>query len=78
MAQITLNIPDQHVDRVVAAVSNHFGYTDEIDGQPNTETRAAYSRRKIAQWLKFLVLEHEQEIARQAAGSGIDEIDITA
>ncbi len=78
MAQIILNIPDQHVGRVVAAVSDHFGYEAEIDGQPNPETAAQYSRRKIALWLKFLVLQHEKEAARQAAGDSVTEIDITA
>ena len=31
MAQYCINIPDEHVDRVVSGVANQYGYQESID-----------------------------------------------
>ena len=78
MATITITIPDEHLTRAIDAIAGSFGYRELIDGEPNPETKAQYSRRKIATALRHRILAYEQEQARTAAGGGIAEIDITA
>lgn len=31
MAQYCINIPDEHIDRVISGVANQYGYQDTID-----------------------------------------------
>jgi len=55
MAQITLTIADEQVDRVLTALCAHWRYDAETDG-----SRASFVKSEIANHLKRLVLQQER------------------
>lgn len=77
MAEITINVPDAVVPRVLDAFADEFGYDPEIDG-----TKAAFAKQRLASYVKQIVVNHEAETAaRQAQTAACDaaiaEINIT-
>lgn len=68
MTQITLNIPDAVLPRVINGISRQYEYRDTLpDGTPNPETRAQFARRQVILWVKRTVRQAEVEAAREAA-----------
>jgi hypothetical protein len=69
MAQITINIPDAAMPRVIDAWG--AGYSSTLpDGSPNPQTKAQYARAKIISALKNRVVIYESgEASRVAARS---------
>lgn len=61
--QFTTTIPDAVAPRVLDAVAAMNGYQDQIDGQPNPETKGQFARRMHREWLKNQVVEHEGNLA---------------
>jgi hypothetical protein len=59
MAQITLTIPDEHVQRVIDALC--LGTANPVPATP------ANAKDVVIQWVKDHVLEYEMEMARRAA-----------
>jgi hypothetical protein len=52
MATITITIPDSKAPEVLNRYSKMTGYKDLIDGQPNPESKAQFSKRRIVEHIK--------------------------
>ena len=64
---VTFQVNDDHLQRFIDGMAAHYGYQDEIDGEPNPETKAAYGKRKIRQeWI--------QRVKRQERKAQIEEL----
>ena len=60
MATISIDIPDQHVTRVLNAFAAKFNYdNDKLDG----ETKAQFAKRWLADYIKKITLIYEAELA---------------
>jgi len=72
---ITFQVNTDHLQRFIDGISAHYGYRDEVDGEPNPETRAAYGKRKIRQeWVHRV--KRQERIAAEAAISAIEPIEV--
>jgi hypothetical protein len=87
MAQFAINIPDDHVGRVVEAMCGVYGYSDYIDNPDfnsnapesevnprlitNPEGRGQFANRKVREFLIENVRAHETRIAADAAREGV-------
>lgn len=71
MATLSITIPDNQVARVNDAIAALFNYQTTINGSPNPETKAQFSRRMIIENLKRLVAQGESVVARRLADSQI-------
>lgn len=67
MANISITIPDEYVQRVLEGMAGQLGYQPTIDGQPNPETRAQFCKRQVAVFVKNCVRSYEANIAAEAA-----------
>ena len=68
MAQITINVADEHIARVRQAFCAYHGYQDKLpDGTDNPETRIQFMKRKIKEYVKNSVTAHEADAAALAA-----------
>lgn len=68
MATITLNIPDANINRVTNAVADRYGYSAVLpNGQPNPQTKAAFTKAWLISTIKQAVKEQEGMIAAQTA-----------
>jgi hypothetical protein len=75
MADITITIPTEHVQRALDAICLKYDYTNnQLEGG---ETQAAFAKRMIAEWVKQITLRMESMLAREAAEDGVEEIDVT-
>lgn len=77
MAQITLNIPDQHVQRVIDAFVILYAY----DPETSTLTPAQFIRSKIRDYIKEVVVRSEltdrKQLVTEVLQAEVDGIDIT-
>jgi hypothetical protein len=71
MADVTFQVNDEHLQRFIDGIAGHFGYQDEIDGEPNPETKAQYGKRKMRQQMILWVKRYERQVIEAEA------IDIT-
>jgi len=67
MAQISITVPDGIAERVLNAVCKYHGYQDEIDGQPNPETKVQFTKRKIKETVKSWAVAGEGVVGRDTA-----------
>jgi hypothetical protein len=68
MAQITITIPDAIAPRVLNGFSSYYGYSPTLDnGDPNPETKAQFSKRKLIELIKLAVKEAEMQTAHNEA-----------
>lgn len=71
MAQITLTIPDEHIQRILDAFAAVHGY-DPV----NNGTKAQFARAKLRDFVKEIVVRHElSERQRQAVDKLQSEVD---
>jgi hypothetical protein len=70
MAQITINIPDEYVQRVIDGICNALDYKTYIIEHPST-TKSEFARLMVIKWIKRMVFQAEYEVAKQSA-----EIDL--
>jgi hypothetical protein len=82
MATLSITIPDAVVPRVRAAFAAQYDYRPVVDGQPNPETLAQFTARKIREYVKGVVKAAESlaaaETARRAAADRVEsEITLT-
>jgi hypothetical protein len=79
MAIISIDI-STHGTRIQDAFAASYAYQATINGQPNPESKAQFTKRKIAEYVKDVVRAYEAnkaaEDARVAALSG-NELTIT-
>jgi hypothetical protein len=74
MADITITVNDLHIQRALTAISARFQYdTNKLEG----ESRGAFAKRMIADWLKRETKRYEDEVSRVAAAAGVEEIEVT-
>lgn len=77
MPDIVFSLSAAHLTRLIDAAAAVYGYEPRLeDGRPNPETKAQFAKRMIAQRLKDLVRNHEDEQARRAV-SAAPEIEVT-
>lgn len=74
MANITIQIPDAQMQRVMDAFTKQFGYQDTIPdpdnlGQtkPNPETKQQFVQKQFRTYIKDVVAGYEGMAANQAA-----------
>ena len=73
---VTFKINDEHLQRFIDGIAGHYGYEDiDIDGQPNTETKAVYGKRKLRQQMVLWVKSFEQQEAQKLLDT--QPIDVT-
>ena len=73
---VTFKINDEHLQRFIDGIAGHFGYEEtDVDGEPNTETKAAYGKRKLRQQLVLWVKSFEQQEAQKLLDT--QPIDVT-
>jgi hypothetical protein len=88
MATITINIPDNVLQRVVNGVAVAHGYQERIPDPanpdatiPNPQTRAQFAKAMLVKFVKDSVKQAEAieaaEAARQQAARDADLINIT-
>lgn len=76
MATITLTIPNAAATRIVEAISVRYGYQATIDGAPNPQTKADFTKAWLITQLKSAVKEHEQNTAAAlAATNAANDVD---
>ena len=82
MAKLTINIPDQQVQRILNGFAFNQGYMEMLDdGTRNPETNGQFLKRKVMEYIKSAVRDTEVETARnlaatQAANSVENEIGL--
>jgi len=81
MAQIIINIPDDKVQELLAAISDNYGYETDIgtpdNPQANPESRAQFSKRQMIAWMKNqLKIKKDRESSIQNA-EAVSQIELT-
>lgn len=71
MALISIDIGANGA-RIQDAFAAEFNYQPTIDGAPNPESKGAFTKRKVAEWVKEVVKRHEGDAARTAAAANVD------
>lgn len=72
---VTFQVNDDHLRRFYNAIAGHFGYRElDENGDPNPETKAEYSRRKLRQTMILWVKQCECQAVIEDIIT--DEIDI--
>lgn len=78
MAQITINIPDEHVEDVLNAFAQHFDYNQN---QQDGETKAQFAKRMLINKIKQIVVRYmvwkSRETNDPVAQQGADNINIS-
>ena len=70
MANITLNIPAQHVNRVLDAVKGMYPIPVDENGDP-THTDAEWGKKILEDYLKSIVKRYEQRQAMDTARTNV-------
>ncbi len=76
MATVSFTIPNEHLQRFINGMAEHYGYRElDENGDPNPETKVQYGKRKIRQeWIQRVKrVEHKAE----ASAIVIEEIEVT-
>ena len=77
MAEITLNIPDAFLQRVIDALCDQYHYDQNAN---EDETRPQFAKRAMALHLKTALFNYESrlavEAAQQAVNDELEDIDI--
>jgi len=63
---ISFTIPDDKIELVVDAFVDQYEYQETIDGEPNSETKAQFTKRMIIRHIKRIVKVYELEKANAA------------
>tara|TARA_Y100000310_G_scaffold319966_2_gene375878 strand:- start:441 stop:683 length:243 start_codon:yes stop_codon:yes gene_type:complete len=74
MANITINIPNAHVARVLAAVKGLFPIPLDENGDP-THTNAEWGKKIIEDYLRSIVKRYEQRDAMDVAKAAVSVPD---
>ncbi len=70
MATITLTIPNAVASRITDAISAKYGYSATLmNGTPNPQTKADFTKAWLITQLKNAVKEHEQNTAAAVAST---------
>jgi hypothetical protein len=81
MAQISITIPDNQIQRIIDAVSAYYLYQATIGGVSNPETKAQFTKRMVVEYLKGIVLASEGQVAADAAkanaAASVEQISIS-
>lgn len=82
MAEIKLTIPDAALPRIRDAFCAEFNYQSTLDdGTPNPQTKAAFTKAKVIEYVKQVTRNYEGNIsantARQTVSADIESISIT-
>lgn len=78
MPDVVFTLSAAHLTRLIDAVCAVEQYQATINGAPNPETRAQFTKRKIGEHIKSLVQVYENDLLRQSTIiPRAVEIDIT-
>lgn len=68
---ITFRVKTEHIPRLTEALASYFGYRpNDINGNPNPETKGAFVKRKI--WAQWVSRTRAYEIANMAKPDPIE------
>lgn len=68
MANITIQIPDNLLPRVVNGLATFYGYKDTLeDGTPNTQTKGQFAKAQLIEHIKHCVKQVETDEAVNTA-----------
>ena len=73
---ISLDIDETQKDRIINAITGNYSYQDMIDGQPNRETKTAFTKRQLIEFIKQHVKAYETKV-EQAKISIKNDLNIT-
>lgn len=74
MAQITITIPDDQIDRVKAAFATRIGPILDEEGEP-VEITAAHVKAELGVLIVKIVRQHERDAAAKAARAGTTDVE---
>lgn len=82
MANITINIPDNQITRVLDGIAEDNGYQatiidEEGNSIPNPETKAQFAKRIVIERVKGMVLAGERKKSEKEIVVDNTELDIT-
>lgn len=72
MATITITIPTTQTARVIDGICYANTYQDIIDGQPNPETKTAFSKRMVVEYILNCIKQYEIIVAVEAARKNVN------
>ena len=70
----TGSVPLSKINNAIAA---EYDYQSTIDGEPNPESKAEFSKRMIKTVITNIVKNQDKKVARQAAEASVSEITLT-
>jgi hypothetical protein len=77
MLTLTYDTGSVPLSRINDGFAAAYGYQPTINGSPNPETKAEFSRRMVREYIKGVVKGQEVEAARKTAEAGVTEITLT-
>jgi hypothetical protein len=82
MPTVTFTLSAEHLTRAVNALGHDYQAeiqdpNDSTKLIPNPETKPAYAKRKIREWIVGQTLRFEEAEAKKAAETGLTSITIT-
>lgn len=72
MAQIIIDVDDAHVNRVLDAFANEFGWNAGLG-----VTKAQFAKSKVASWIKLIVKQNEIKLAQLSAATAITDTTVS-
>jgi hypothetical protein len=81
MAIFSIEIADQDVDRVIAAISTNYNYEENVvdssgNAVPNPENRYVFSNRMVRQFLSDHVRKYEIDLLKKQLEESINNPSI--
>jgi hypothetical protein len=67
MAQLSFTIPDNLMPDVIEAFVHEFSYQQTINGFPNPQTQAQFTKAQIAEHIKLVTKRYKAGVAATAA-----------
>lgn len=82
MAQITINIADSDLSRVVTDICGYYNYQSTIldnsgNPIPNPQTPNQFARAMIVQGIKNICAVYESSVASQSAANSANGLGVT-
>lgn len=75
MATFSMDVPDDQVELIGEAFADTYGYKEEVDGEPNDQTKLAFARQCVIDFVGEVVKAwHTNKVIEEARNSIPDEV----